>query len=130
VFVAVAQSALFATISLLIASTTGRRVIATGAIAILFLATTAISGVLENAVGTTWTNHSASCVVPNVNPNAFTTGPVFLGGGQNGPPTQAVSQLCPGVDVNNDNVDINGNPTRTSPATTTSPCSTRPRSTR
>jgi ABC-2 family transporter protein len=111
VFVAVAQSALFASLSLLIASTTGRRVIATGAIAILFLATTAISGVLENAVGTTWTNHSASCVEPNVDPNSFTTGPVFpFGGGQNGPPTQAVSQVCPGIDVNNDNLYVNGRP--------------------
>jgi ABC-2 family transporter protein len=109
VFVAVAQSALFATLSLLIASTTGRRVIATGAIAILFLATTAISGVLQDAVGRTWANHTASCVEPNVDPNALTSGPVFpIGSFQNGPPTQAVSQVCPGIDVNNDNIDING----------------------
>jgi hypothetical protein len=111
VFVAVAQSALFASLSLLIASSTGRRVIATGAIAILFLATTAISGVLQDAVGRTWTNHTAGCVEPNVDPNAVTTGPVFpFGAGQNGPPTQAVSQVCPGIDVNNDNLYINGRP--------------------
>ena len=111
VFVAVAQSALFASLSLLIASTTGRRVIATGAIAILFLATTAISGVLQDAVGRTWADHTASCVVPTVNPNTATGNVFGLGDGQNGPPTSAVSQLCPGIDLDNDNVqNINGVP--------------------
>jgi ABC-2 type transport system permease protein len=101
VFVAVLQAALFGTISLLLASTTGRRVIATGAIAILFLATTAIASVLQNAVGTTYVSHTTSCVVPTVNPNTaqgniYGIGPASDNG--NGPPTTAVSQLCPGVD--------------------------------
>jgi ABC-2 type transport system permease protein len=52
--VAFAYGAAFAPLTLLIASSTGRRAIATGAIAILFLATTAISHVFES-VGT----HSA-----------------------------------------------------------------------
>lgn len=52
--VALAYGAAFAPLTLLIASSTGRRAIATGAIAILFLATTAISHVFES-VGT----HSA-----------------------------------------------------------------------
>jgi ABC-type transport system involved in multi-copper enzyme maturation permease subunit len=109
VFVAVLQSAIFSSISLLISSTTGRRVIATGAIAILFLATTAISGVLEDAVGRTWANHTASCVEPIVNPNTATANQLFgFGGGQTGPPTYAVEQLCPGIDANNDNVTVNG----------------------
>jgi ABC-2 type transport system permease protein len=107
VFVAVTQSALFAVLSLLIASSTGRRVIATGAIAILFLATTAISGVLEDAVGRTWANHSASCAVPTI-PAKDANGPgqfFGFGGDQNGPPTAVVDQLCPGVDLNNDNIE-------------------------
>ena len=110
VFVAVLQAALFSTISLLIASTTGRRVIATGGIAILFLATTAISGVLQDAVGVTYQDHTASCVVPTVNPNTA-TGNVFGIGPDNGngPPTAAVSQLCPGVTVDrHTDLDING----------------------
>lgn len=49
--VAFAYGAAFAPLTLLIASSTGRRAIATGAIAILFLATTAISHVFES-VGT------------------------------------------------------------------------------
>lgn len=49
--VALAYGLLFAPLTLLIASTTGRRALATGAIAILLLATTAISHVLES-VGT------------------------------------------------------------------------------
>lgn len=49
--VALAYGAAFAPLTLLIASSTGRRAIATGAIAILFLATTAISHVFES-VGT------------------------------------------------------------------------------
>ena len=111
VFVAVTQSALFAVLSLLIAASTGRRVIATGAIAILFLASTAISGVLEDAIGRTWANHSASCVVPTVPANDQNGPGQFFGfgGGQNGPPTAVVSQLCPGIDLDNDNVqNING----------------------
>ena len=111
VFVALTQSALFAALSLLIASSTGRRVIATGAIAILFLATTAISGVLQDAVGRTWADHTASCVVPTINPNTAAPDVFGLGGGQNGPPTSAVSQLCPGIDLDNDNVqNLNGVP--------------------
>lgn len=49
--VALAYGLAFAPLTLLIASSTGRRAIATGAIAILFLATTAISHVFES-VGT------------------------------------------------------------------------------
>jgi ABC-2 type transport system permease protein len=49
--IALAYGLLFAPLTLLIASTTGRRALATGAIAILLLATTAISHVLES-VGT------------------------------------------------------------------------------
>ena len=109
VFVAFAQSALLSLISLLIASTTGRRVIATGAIAILFLATTAISGVLEDAVGTTYVSHSVSCVEPTVNINTANGNVYGFGGGQSGPPTGGVSQLCPGV--SNENLTgVNGQP--------------------
>jgi ABC-2 type transport system permease protein len=46
--VALAYGAALAPLSLLIASSTGRRAIVTGAIAILFLATSAISGVLQS----------------------------------------------------------------------------------
>jgi ABC-2 type transport system permease protein len=46
--VALAYGVAFAPLALLIASSTGRRAIATGAIAILFLATTAISHVFES----------------------------------------------------------------------------------
>ena len=104
VFVAVMQSAVFSAISLLIASTTGRRVIATGAIAILFLVTTAISGVLTNALGTSYVMHTVSCTVPTVNP-ATANGNVY-GVGQpdaQGNPTIAFTQLCNGVvpDVDN-----------------------------
>jgi ABC-2 type transport system permease protein len=49
--VALAYGIVFAPLTLLIASATGRRAIVTGAIAIFFLATTAISGVMES-VGT------------------------------------------------------------------------------
>jgi ABC-2 type transport system permease protein len=99
VFIALLQSALFASISLMLASTTGRRVIATGAIAILFLATTAISGVLQNAVGTTYVSHTTSCVVPTVNPNTAQGNIYGIGpDDNNGPPATAISQLCPGVD--------------------------------
>ena len=109
-FAAVLQSALFSVISLLIASTTGRRVIATGVIAILFLVTSAISGVLTNVVGQTWQNHTTSCVVPTVSPDAA-SGNVFLGFGGSGPgnpPTAVVDQLCPGIDPDNGNFEIDG----------------------
>jgi ABC-type transport system involved in multi-copper enzyme maturation permease subunit len=116
VFAALLQSAIFSSISLLLASTTGRRVIATGVIAILFLVTTAISGVLANVVGRTWAQHAISCVEQTVTPpgpgkgggNASYFG---VGGGPNSPPTVVVSGLCAGVDTNNDNiVNINGTP--------------------
>jgi ABC-2 type transport system permease protein len=110
VFVAVAQSALFAVLSLLIASSTGRRVIATGAIAILFLATTAISGVLEDSVGVTYQSHTTTCVEPTVNPNTYQGNVFGIGPATNGPPTEGVSQLCPGVDFNHDNINVNGTP--------------------
>jgi ABC-2 type transport system permease protein len=110
VFVAFFQSALFSSISLLMASSTGRRVIATGAIAILFLVTSAISHVFSDALGRTWATHSVSCTVPTVDPKTAGGKDLFgVGGGQNGPPDFAVSALCPGVDINNDNVqDISG----------------------
>ena len=110
VFVAAAQAALFSAIALLIASTTGRRVIATGAIAILFLATSAISSVLENAVGVTHQSHTTSCVEPTVDPNTY-QGNVFGVGPDNGngPPTAGVAQLCPGVNFGrHTEVDVNG----------------------
>jgi ABC-2 type transport system permease protein len=99
VFVALLQSALFASIGLLLASSTGRRVIATGAIAILFLATTAIANVLQNAVGTTYQDHTTSCTVPTVDPSTAAGNIFGIGPATNGPPTTAVSQLCPGVDL-------------------------------
>lgn len=108
VFVAFFQAALFSSISLLMASSTGRRVIATGAIAILFLVTTAIGHVFSDALGRTWAEHTVSCVEPTVDPKAAGNGGRDLfgfGGGQNGPPTGAVSALCPGVDIRNDNVE-------------------------
>jgi ABC-type transport system involved in multi-copper enzyme maturation permease subunit len=110
-FAAVLQSAVFSAISLLIASTTGRRVIATGVIAILFLVTTAISGVLTNVVGQSWQQHSASCEVPAISPSAAQNGNgnyFGFGGGQNGPPTAVVSQLCPGVDPDGNIGNIDG----------------------
>ncbi len=60
--VALAYGLAFAPLTLLIASSTGRRAIATGAIAILFLATTAISHVFES-VGT----HSDGPPPPGLN---------------------------------------------------------------
>jgi ABC-2 type transport system permease protein len=110
VFVAVLYAALFSTIALLLASTTGRRVIATGVIAILFLVAMAISSVLQNAVGVSYQSHSVSCVEPTVNPNTA-TGDVFgVGPGDNGPPSTAVSQLCAGVNLKHDDVDVEGRP--------------------
>ena len=111
VFAAAAQSAVFSAISLLIASTTGRRVIATGVIAILFLVTAAISGVLTNVVGESWQQHTASCEVPAISPQAAQSGNqnyFGFGGGPNGPPTALVSQLCPGVDPNGNIGNIDG----------------------
>ena len=110
VFIAVLQAALFGSIGLLLASSTGRRVIATGAIAILFLATAAISSVLQNAVGTTYVPRTASCVVPTVDPNTAQGNIYGIGPDSgNGPPTTAVSQLCPGVDFSRGG-DITGTP--------------------
>jgi ABC-2 type transport system permease protein len=108
-FVAVFQAVLFSAISLLMASTTGRRVIATGAIAIFFLVTTAIGHVFSDALGTTYSPRTTSCVVPLVNPNTA-QGDIFGVGPDNGngPPTAAVNQLCPGVDLRHDNIDISG----------------------
>jgi len=106
VFAAALQSAVFTVISLLIASTTGRRVIATGVIAILFLVTTAISAVLTNVVGVSFAQHTANCAVPAISPQTAQNfnGDLFgFGGGQNGPPTAFVSQLCPGVNANDVN---------------------------
>lgn len=104
VFVALFQSAVFSSISLLMASTTGRRVIATGAIAILFLVTTAIAGVLTDSVGRTWAHHTVSCVVPIADPNS-TSGDQF-GLGNGGPNAIMVSQLCPGVSDDDDQIMI------------------------
>ncbi|HEV2639863.1 MAG TPA: ABC transporter permease subunit [Actinocrinis sp.] len=107
-FAALAQAALFSVISLLIASTTGRRVIATGVIAIFFLVSIAISGVLTSVVGRSWQEHTASCVVPAFAPGSprdTGDGNVFgFGGGENGPPTALFTQLCPGIDPDADNV--------------------------
>ena len=110
VFAAVLQSALFSAISLLIASTTGRRVIATGVIAILFLVTAAVSSVLTNVVGQSWQQHTASCVVPTLSKQAAqSSNNVFgFGGGPDGPPTGLVAQLCPGVDTNGNIGNVNG----------------------
>jgi ABC-2 type transport system permease protein len=106
VYVALFQAVLLSSISLLMASTTGRRVIATGAIAILFLVTTAIGHVFSDALGRTWADHTVSCVELTVDPNkSGGDNAVFgFGGGQNGPPTGAVSALCSGVDIRHDNV--------------------------
>ena len=112
VFVAVLYAAVFGSISLLIASTTGRRVIATGAIAITFLVTTAIANVLEHGVGQTWQSHTASCVVPTLTPAqaAAADGEVFGGDGGpdagpgSGPSGPMISQLCPGMNGDVDNI--------------------------
>ncbi|HET9169002.1 MAG TPA: hypothetical protein VFN97_06175 [Actinospica sp.] len=104
VFIAFFQAALFASISLLMASTTGRRVIATGAIAIFFLVTTAISHVFSDALGKTWANHTASCVVPTADRNSNSPDVFGVGGGDNGPPSFLIGQLCPGFSMRNDNM--------------------------
>ena len=96
VFVAFFQAALFSSISLLMASSTGRRVIATGAIAILFLVTSAISHVFSDALGRTWADHTVSCTVPMVDPKTASGRDLFgVGGGINGPPDFAVSAAVP-----------------------------------
>jgi len=106
VFVGVLYAVLFSTVSLLLASSTGRRVIATGVIAILFLVTTAISSVLQNAVGTTYQEHVTACVEPTVPKN--NPGPrAFPVGEGDGPPVALVGRLCPGVDLRN-GADIGG----------------------
>jgi ABC-2 type transport system permease protein len=111
VFVAFFQAALFASISLLMAASTGRRVIATGAIAILFLVTTAISHVFEDALGTSYRSATTSCVEPVVNPRTYQGNLFGIGAPDaNGNPTEAVAQLCPGVDLRHDNINISGNP--------------------
>ena len=106
VFVAVLYAVLFSTIALLLASATGRRVIATGIIAIFFLVATAISSVLQNAVGTSWQDHRAGCVVPTLTPAQAQNhqGQVF-GAGPEGGGTMLIDQLCPGVSNNVDNID-------------------------
>ncbi|MBR7825326.1 ABC transporter permease subunit [Actinospica sp. MGRD01-02] len=109
VFVAFFQSALFSSISLLMASATGRRVIATGAIAIFFLVTTAIGHVFSDALGRTWAEHTVSCTEPTVGKNSGAQNLFGFGGGQDGPPTGVVDRLCAGVDLRNDNIEqING----------------------
>ena len=103
--VALLQSTVFSVLGLLLAASTGRRVIATGLIAIFFLVTLAISHVMSDALGTTWADHTTSCVVPTVDPNT-TTGNVFGLGApdQNGQPSEAVAQLCPGFSLKTDNI--------------------------
>lgn len=106
--IAVLQAAVLSVLALLLASTTGRRVIATGLIAIFFLVTLAISHVMSDALGRTWDDHTVSCVVPTVDPRsakAQNADQLFgIGGGENGPPTAAVAQLCAGVDLRNDDI--------------------------
>jgi ABC-2 type transport system permease protein len=108
VFVAVLYAVFFSTIALLLASTTGRRVIATGVIAILFLVAMAISGVLQDAVGTTYQDHTVTCVEPTVNPKTASGDLFGIGADNNGQPTAVVSQLCPGVNMRHDNIDVEG----------------------
>ena len=110
VLVAVLQSAIFSALGLLLASTTGRRVIATGVIAIFFLVTLAISHVFEDALGTRYQHASLSCVVPTGDPKAAQNdnGPgnfYGVGATDDSQPNFAVTQLCPGIDLNNDNFD-------------------------
>jgi ABC-2 type transport system permease protein len=106
VFVGVLYAVLFSTIALLLASTTGRRVIATGVIAIFFLVATAISSVLQDALGTTWAHHSATCTVQTITPAQAKghDGPVF-GNGPDESTALMTDQLCPGVSLRQDNID-------------------------
>lgn len=98
--VALAYAVVFAPLTLLIASTTGRRAIATGAIAILFLATTAIGHVFEE-VGTTRTGGPSQSV--QIGPGgpggqaAVQGGPGAQGGqGDQGGPGANIGQPPPG----------------------------------
>jgi len=77
-FVAVLQSAVFSVVGLLLAAATGRRVIATGLIAIFFLVTTALSHAMTDALGTRWADHTATCVVPQPGPDS-NDGPICPG---------------------------------------------------
>ena len=90
VFVSLLQSAVFSVVALLLASTTGRRVIATGLIAIFFIVTLAISHVMSDALGTQWADRTTTCVVK--------------GSDQNGP-----DQLCPGVGMRG-RLNVDGHP--------------------
>ncbi|WP_051451231.1 ABC transporter permease [Actinospica robiniae] len=107
VVVALLQAAVFSVLALLLASTTGRRVIATGMIAIFFLVTLAISQVMSNALGKTWASHRESCVVPALDPNSPNlSGDIFpVGGGENGPPQFLVNQYCQGVNAREYGID-------------------------
>ena len=106
VFIAVLYAAVFSTVSLLLASTTGRRVIATGVIAIFFLVTMAISSVLQDALGTSWAHHTATCTVPTITAEQAKAyhGPVF-GDGPDENSAVMVDQLCSGVSLRLDNLD-------------------------
>jgi ABC-2 type transport system permease protein len=115
VFVAVMQSAVFSVVALLLAASTGRRVIATGLIAIFFLITLAISHVMSDALGKTWADHATRCTVQTIAPkSAAAQGADRLfgiGGGDNGPPTAVVDHLCPGIDLSHDQLTgIDGSP--------------------
>jgi ABC-2 type transport system permease protein len=66
--VALAYGIVLAPLTLLIASTTGRRAIATGAIAILFLATTAISHAMESVGTHTVFVQNGQTIDPNATP--------------------------------------------------------------
>lgn len=126
-FVAVLYAVIYSVIGLLLASTTGRRVIATGVIAIFFLVATAVGSVLQNSVGQSWQTHTASCVVPTISaqqaqnyngpvfgsgPLGPGNGPVPAGGGPGGggPGDGSGSggvfttELCPTVSVKLDNL--------------------------
>jgi ABC-2 type transport system permease protein len=82
--VALAYGVVLAPLTLLIASTTGRRAIATGAIAILFLAATAVSHAME-AVGThTVFVQNGQTIDPNATP-VPNGGPPGPGPGPGGP---------------------------------------------
>lgn len=95
-FVAVCYAAVLSPPALLLAAATKRRVIATGSIAILFLLTLALSGVLEN-VGTTNINHHYSC---QMSLQTFQKD-----NQQNGP-----GPLCPGVGPNDNIVGMQMSP--------------------
>jgi hypothetical protein len=125
VFVSVMESVVFSVLALLLAASTGRRVIATGLIAIFFLVTMAISHVMSDALGKSWSNHTASCTLPVLtgqqaqnfngptmpvlppgsNPGGGGPGQISQGGGiVIGPDTPQIAQLCPGLSFNLDNI--------------------------